>query len=83
MDIKTLFRCSECGEEHDAFRYAEECCPPEIIELYQCPICKEKHREYEDAKICIDKCKAEKEAAGIMLMADKQELEKNGQERLF
>lgn len=81
MDPQLKYKCSECGEVHDDHYEAEECCKPEVYDVYACPICKSNFDDIDEAMECIESCAEEK---GVdPLMATKEELERAGQEKLF
>lgn len=31
-----FYECGECGEEHERWHDAVECCPPEVWEMHRC-----------------------------------------------
>lgn len=75
------WECGECGELHDDDDEARDCCRPRIYEVYQCPVCYESHSDIDKAISCIDEHKESGDAR--LYMAEKAELEKQGQTRLF
>lgn len=61
-EIIEKFECADCGEEHDEYSYAEECCPREPIEntYYKCETCEKVYQEDEEDKVkecCADEIK--------------------------
>ena len=52
--IKTLYRCSACGEVHEDEDYAEECCRPDVEEVYACPACGAVHDVKSMAQECCE-----------------------------
>jgi hypothetical protein len=56
MEIKRVYICSVCETVHDDEWAAEECCPPEVWEMWQCPVCEGTHDTEEEALDCYNKC---------------------------
>lgn len=83
MQLKPLEKwlCTECGELHDDEDDAQDCCRPVVREVHQCPICKEHYGRESDAVECVEECSSKDET--LVYMASKEELERQGQERLF
>lgn len=52
-EIVIRYRCEECGEVHKDEDAAEECCRPEIAEVFVCPSCDEEYEEEKDAETCL------------------------------
>lgn len=52
VEAKRVYMCSVCESVHDNEYQAEECCPPEVWELWQCPFCEETHDTEEEALEC-------------------------------
>lgn len=56
---KKAYECGSCNEVHQYESSAEDCCRPEVNEVWTCDVCEEAHDEKEDAeKCCASKVKA-------------------------
>lgn len=53
---KEGYECPDCGDFHEDFANAEDCCPREIdkVERWQCSVCDEIYEEREEAYSCCD-----------------------------
>lgn len=55
---KKAYECGCCNEVHDYESSAEDCCRPEVNEVWTCDLCSEAHSEKEDAvNCCVGKVK--------------------------
>lgn len=54
VTIKKQYQCDHCDTIHDRESQAEECCTPEVFEVYVCPVCKNPHNKEADAIECCD-----------------------------
>lgn len=80
-NAEQVWRCEQCGEIHDDEDEASECCPPEVTVLFRCKVCRETYRKEEEAEDC---CPHESDSNdGKLWTASIEELERNGQCRLF
>ena len=61
MEIKRVYICSVCETVHNDEWAAEECCPPEVWEMWQCPVCEETHDTEDEALACCG-CSSEDDA---------------------
>jgi len=52
--VITRYECSSCNERHDDEGDAEDCCKPEVFEIYICPSCEVEHDLREDAQACLE-----------------------------
>jgi hypothetical protein len=77
MSLIDVWKCCECGEIHNDYDTALECCPPQIDEGYLCPLCRKYHYFSEDAYAC---CGYED---GQEIPVSPLELEAAGQGRLI
>ncbi len=84
-NIITIYVCSLCGDDHESFYRAQECCVPEVETAYKCDICKDTFdsmaaiddhlfADHQDEEVI--------DAFGLQVMS-KAELEAAGQVRLF
>lgn len=64
LEAKRVWMCSVCETVHDNEYEAEECCPPEVWEMYQCPVCDETHDTEEEALECCQEIEDDEEALG-------------------
>lgn len=56
---KRAYECGSCNEVHEYESSAEECCRPEVNEVWVCDICGEAHDDHEAAvNCCVGKVKA-------------------------
>jgi hypothetical protein len=70
--VTQKWECGYCNEIHNREYDAEECCRPEVFEVYICPVCDDSHYSEDDAIECcphdvdspITVSQAELEAAG-------------------
>jgi hypothetical protein len=46
------YLCPSCEKTHESEFSAQECCPPEVEEVYVCPECEETHGTADDAEKC-------------------------------
>lgn len=76
--IQPKYKCPDCGELHDDYDDAVECCEPFISAVYLCPVCQEQHRMEDDAIEC---CGFDPDGPPPPPTAE--ELEAAGQKRLF
>jgi len=78
MKAKLGYRCGECGDIHDDYDEARECCEPTVYEVYSCGHCREEFGSHEElaGACCAD---VEPDAPPIINQA---ELEALGQLRL-
>lgn len=77
----TRYQCGRCDKIHDYEHDAEECCMPDIYELYFCDICDKKHNRVAQADEC---CADQREQADpLRPTATKYELEAAGQRVLL
>ncbi|WP_234265656.1 hypothetical protein [Hydrogenophaga sp. NFH-34] len=51
-DVVVVYRCPECGDDHDSEDDAIECCVSQATAPAQCPICLDSCESYEDAVSC-------------------------------
>lgn len=57
--FKRLWQCGSCDEVHDYEYLAEECCQPDINEIYGCIECGAHHDEKNEAiKCCEGACES-------------------------
>ena len=54
VTIKKQYQCESCDGIHNHVFDAEECCRPEIHEVYVCPLCKGVSYTEADAINCCD-----------------------------
>jgi len=76
--LEPQFRCGECSTLHSQEYQAQECCAPEISEIYMCPQCGSEQVCEEDAFDC---CDMDPDAPPPM--ASPRDRERAGQLRLF
>jgi hypothetical protein len=74
---KIGWECGRCGDVHDWEDDAQECCQPEVKEVYLCAECEEVHKTELEADNC---CLPEDDDS--LPMASPKELEVAGQQRL-
>ena len=77
-----MYQCSICGEVHEGYWTAEECCPPEVDEVWLCPECEEIHGTEDEALACCPPAPGEPLSLGAYRKL-REELEAAGQTRLF
>lgn len=85
MNHRKMYECGECRDLHEHDWDAEECCKPDVAEVFVCGECGEQHDLEKDAIFC---CVDEAEANGEPIppevyQARKRELEAAGQQRLI
>jgi hypothetical protein len=49
---KKAYECGSCNEVHEFHHQAEQCCRPEVNEVWQCDVCEAAHDDKEDAEQC-------------------------------
>lgn len=76
VSIEPKHKCPECGDLHDDYDDALDCCRPHIEEVYVCPLCAGQFNTEEDALDC---CEWDGEQMRRLTTA---ELEAQGQMRL-
>lgn len=52
-DVVVKHQCGACMELHDCEEYAQECCAPDVMEIYLCPVCDSEHDTHEGAEKCV------------------------------
>lgn len=50
--ILPQWKCNECGDLHITEWRAEQCCPPQVGQVYVCPVCGDEHHTEKDAIAC-------------------------------
>lgn len=73
-----MYKCHECGNLHEDYDLARECCPVWIEEVYACSVCMSEQNTEGEAVACCSEEKEQKEALPSL-----KELEAAGQKRLF
>lgn len=56
------WECGRCGEVHDDWWEAEECCQPTVSEVWECGVCGECYDDRDEALKC---CLAEEQVAEV------------------
>ena len=49
---KKKYQCSQCNQVHETHYQAEECCQPEVYDVWECTECGETHDTKEQAVAC-------------------------------
>lgn len=52
MKATLQFQCTACNKVHRYPDHAEECCPPEIRDVWICDICGDVYEEKKEAEEC-------------------------------
>lgn len=78
VTIKKQYQCDQCDGIYDHKTYAEECCQPEVHEVYVCPVCSIAHHS---ESLAIECCDVDPLNLPIYLPS-KDDLERHGQLRL-
>jgi|GEM_PF-4443969 len=76
MEIQSKWRCPDCGEVHDDYGDAAECCAPSPREVFICPVCKS---DFISEEIAIGCCNADLLPEDFVPEPTTAELEAEGQ----
>lgn len=79
LTIKPKWECDRCGDIHDHEYDAEDCCRPEVHQVFLCPTCEDVHEAHDDAVNCCP----ENEDDVNPYHVDPITLERQGQMRLL
>jgi len=70
------FECSACHELHIEELDAEDCCRPQVWEVFVCLICQEQHGDEDEAEDCCAEEKAREPEPDVVIV----EVKKRGEE---